>query len=67
MAAKSIINELYQRLRTAVPTYHTRSDNSDGFVCTLTLPAVECELQALAVDRHFEGKGSSKKVWCAFC
>jgi hypothetical protein len=70
MAAKSIINELYQRLRTAAPIYSTRADDADGFLCTLTLPAVECEFEALsAADRSFTGKGCSKKVsesmfWC---
>lgn len=67
MAAKSIINELYQRLRVAAPVYCTKSaadDLNDGFVCSLTLPAVEAEWAAegLAEDRTFEGMGSSKKV-----
>lgn len=63
MAAKSIINELYQRLRTAAPIYKTQTVECDGFLCTLTLPAVECEWDALSADKHFEGRGSSKKVW----
>lgn len=63
MAAKSIINELYQRLRTAAPIYRTQADDADGFLCTLTLPAVECEIEALsAADRSFTGRGCSKKV-----
>jgi hypothetical protein len=63
MAAKSILNELYQRLRTAAPVYKTHADeHSDGFVCSLTLPAVESELEALSADRAFQGSGSSKKV-----
>jgi hypothetical protein len=62
MAAKSIINELYQRLRTAAPIYKTQADEVDGFLCTLTLPAVECEFEALSSDRSFIGRGCSKKV-----
>lgn len=63
MAAKSIINELYQRLRTGAPIYKTQADDLDGFLCTLTLPAVDCEFEALkAQDRHFQGRGCSKKV-----
>jgi hypothetical protein len=67
MAAKSIINELYQRLRTAAPVYCTTADEEqrpgEGFDCALTLPAVlGCEWAALAQDRVFQGKGSSKKV-----
>jgi hypothetical protein len=68
MAAKSIINELYQRLRTAAPVYCTAKAGEPqghagaGFLCSLTLPAVECEWDALAEDRRFEGAGSSKKV-----
>jgi hypothetical protein len=63
MAAKSILNELYQRLRTAAPVYKTQADeHSDGFVCSLTLPAVESDWEALSADRTFQGSGSSKKV-----
>lgn len=62
MAAKSIINELYQRLRTAAPIYKTQADDTDGFLCTLTLPAVECEFEALSTERTFTGRGCSKKV-----
>jgi hypothetical protein len=62
MAAKSILNELYQRLRTASPRYATVSDGAGGFVCTLTLPSVECDLQPLSADRTFCGAGSSKKA-----
>ena len=43
MAAKSIINELYQRLRAAAPVYCTKADEGqrpgEGFDCALTLPA----------------------------
>lgn len=63
MAAKSILNELYQRLRTAAPVYKTQPDEqSDGFICSLTLPAVESDWQALSTDRTFQGSGNSKKV-----
>lgn len=63
MAAKSILNELYQRLRIAAPVYKTQADGtSEGFICTLTLPAVDCDYEALAVDRTFKGSGASKKV-----
>jgi hypothetical protein len=63
MAAKSILNELYQRLRTAAPVYKTQADeHSEGFVCFLTLPSVESEWEALLADRTFQGSGSSKKV-----
>ena len=68
MAAKSILNELYQRLRTAAPIYRTQADNgAEGFLCTLTLPAVDCTelgegLSALGTARHFTGRGCSKKV-----
>lgn len=67
MAGKSIINELYQRLRTAAPIYKTQADDAEGFLCTLTLPAVDCSeleghLSALGTDLHFTGRGCSKKV-----
>jgi hypothetical protein len=63
MAAKSILNELYQRLRTAAPVYKTVAcEDNEGFDCTLTLPAVESEHDALQVERVFTGTGSSKKA-----
>lgn len=64
MAAKSILNEFCQSLRTA-PVYRTQAaqDGSDGFLCTLMLPAVHVEGAAsLAEEQQFEGTGSSKKV-----
>eukprot|EP00879_Flechtneria_rotunda_P007237 GHRR01007594.1.p1 GENE.GHRR01007594.1~~GHRR01007594.1.p1 ORF type:complete len:194 (+),score=51.04 GHRR01007594.1:229-810(+) len=62
MAAKSILNELYQRLRTAAPVYRTQGhEASEGFVCALTLPAVKSEWEVLLIDRSFQGYGSSKK------
>lgn len=63
MAAKSILNEFYQRLRIAAPVYKTEaSDGTDGFLCTLLLPAVQADNDALHTERVFEGQGNSKKV-----
>jgi hypothetical protein len=60
MAAKAVLNDLYQRLRSCV-VYKTQAD-ADGFVCHLLLPAVECSHPAFAAEQHFEGRGNSKKV-----
>jgi hypothetical protein len=65
MSGKSVLNELYQRLRTAAPVYATQVDgqNQDGFVCDLTLPAVDAEgLEPLRAARAFSGRGTTKKV-----
>ena len=61
--AKSILNELYQRLRTAAPVYATQLDaEQEGFVCGLTLPAVDVGFDALRTAREFSGRGSTKKA-----
>lgn len=63
MAAKSILNEFYQRLRTAAPIYRTHTgEGNEGFVCALSLPPVQAECGALNEEVHFQGEGSSKKV-----
>lgn len=60
---KSILNEVYQRLRTAAPVYATQLDTQqDGFICGLTLPAVDVGVEALRSARAFSGRGSTKKV-----
>jgi hypothetical protein len=66
MAAKSELNELYQRLRTAAPVYTTQLEaqlEGQGFLCDLTLPAVGAAGPApLRAPHTFAGRGTTKKV-----
>ena len=64
MAAKSILNEFYQRLRTAAPVYKTvAGPDDDGFACSLLLPPVPgADEPKLQQERHYAGSGASKKA-----
>jgi len=63
MAAKSILNEFYQRLRVLAPTYKTQAQEGESFLCTLCLPPIpQTNNAGLSEERTFYGTGSSKKV-----